>query len=86
METDWYSRQTPVGWVGSIGNAIQVSMVDGSSIEGWLYTVDPLHHHVVLLTPASSISNKLKSVVLLGHAIRDLECECFLSFIIFCIH
>jgi len=72
----WYDARTPLEWVECLGRAIRLSLTDGSAIDGWLYTIDPQHHHVVIVVVDSG-KPKPKSVVVLGHSISKLECKFF---------
>jgi len=70
----WYDAHTPLEWVECLGRAIRLSLTDGSAIDGWLYTIDPQHHHVVIVVVDSG-KPKPKSVVVFGHSISKLECK-----------
>eukprot|EP01111_Echinosteliopsis_oligospora_P005745 TRINITY_DN1936_c0_g1_i1.p1 TRINITY_DN1936_c0_g1~~TRINITY_DN1936_c0_g1_i1.p1 ORF type:complete len:193 (+),score=42.99 TRINITY_DN1936_c0_g1_i1:3-581(+) len=58
-----------------IGKYINVVLNDGSRREGFVYTVDPISLHTVLLQPTEENTDKpqFRTIVVSGHSIQSIE-------------
>lgn len=46
---EWYEGLSAKEWLAAVGRLVSVSLSDRTTVTGYLYTKDPLLHHIVLL-------------------------------------
>lgn len=71
---EWKSQLSPVSLAKFVNKKVSVLLSDGSSRDGWVYTVDPVTRSIVLLQVNERTFNSGLAFII-GHAIKAVDVQ-----------